>query len=156
MHCRSHALHCVLPPIVLENIARKGDEEQREWATRALSQDHSIRLARVQNSLAGVATSSQRADALVGVAAPRPARVISDAQGTEDVRGPIVRREGDPPTNDTATDEAYDGLGDTFDFWLRAYGRNSIDDAGMPLRGVVHFGDRYPNGGFWRSLQQQL
>jgi len=148
MHSRSHGLHCVLPPIVLENIARKGDEEQREWATRALSQDHSIRLARVQNSLAGVATSSQRADALVGVAAPRPARVISDAHGTEDVRGPIVRREGDPATNDTATDEAYDGLGHTFDFWLRAYGRNSIDDAGMPLRGVVHFGDRYPNA-FW-------
>ena len=57
MHSRSHGLHCVLPPIVLENIARKGDEEQREWATRALSQDHSIRLARVQNSLAGVAMS---------------------------------------------------------------------------------------------------
>src|SRR5689334_1720817 len=42
MHSRSHGLHCVLPPMVLENIARKGDEAQREWATRALSQDHSI------------------------------------------------------------------------------------------------------------------
>jgi Zn-dependent metalloprotease len=148
MHCRSHGLHCVLPPIVLENIVRKGDEDQRDWATRALSQDQSIRLARVQNSLAAVAATSQRADALVGVAAPRPARVISDAEGTEDVRGPIVRREGDAATGDTATDQAHDGLGDTFDFWLEAYGRNSIDDAGMPLRGVVHFGDRYPNA-FW-------
>jgi Zn-dependent metalloprotease len=148
MHRRSHGLHCVLPPIVLENVARKGDEAQREWATRALSQDHSIRLARVQNSLARVTATSQRADALVGVAAPHPARVISDAHGTEDVRGPIVRREGDPSTNDEATDEAYDGLGDTFGFWLEAYGRNSIDDAGMPLRGVVHFGDSYPNA-FW-------
>jgi hypothetical protein len=52
--------------MVLENIARKGNEEQREWATRALSQDHSIRLARVQNSLAAIVTSRQRADALVG------------------------------------------------------------------------------------------
>src|SRR4029453_10253335 len=110
MHSRRHGLHCVLPPMVLENIARKGDEEQREWATRALSQDHSIRLARVQNSLAGVAMSTNRADALVGVATPRPARVISDAHGSEDVRAPIVRREGDPATGDTATDEAYDGL----------------------------------------------
>jgi Zn-dependent metalloprotease len=148
MHCRGHGLHCVLPPIVLENIARKGDEGQREWATRALSQDHSIRLARVQNSLARVTATTQRADALVGVAAPHPARVISDAHGTEDVRGPIVRREGDPAAGDEATDEAYDGLGDTFEFWLQAYGRNSIDDAGMPLRGVVHFGDHYPNA-FW-------
>src|SRR5215213_3610407 len=132
MHRRSHGLHCVLPPIVLENIARKGDEEQREWATRALSQDHSIRLARVQNSRSGVAGPTQRADALVGVAEPHPARVISDAQGTENVRGRIVRREGDPPTGDVAADQAYDGLGDTFGFWLEAYGRHSIDDAGMP------------------------
>ena len=65
MHCRSHGLHCVLPPIVLENIARNGSDEQRDWATRALSCDHSIRLARVQNSHAGVAGPSQRADALV-------------------------------------------------------------------------------------------
>lgn len=149
MHCRTHGLHCVLPPMVLENIARNGDDQQREWATRALSQDHSIRLARVQNSLAGVvAAGRDRADALVGVAAPKPARVISDAHGTEDVRGPIVRREGDDATGDVATDQAYDGLGDTFTFWLEAYARNSIDGAGMPLRGVVHFGDSYPNA-FW-------
>jgi Zn-dependent metalloprotease len=148
MHCRSHGLHCVLPPIVLENIARNGSDEQRDWATRALSCDHSIRLARVQNSHAGVAGPNQRADALVGVSEPHPARVISDAQNTENVRGPIVRREGDPPTGDVPTDQAYDGLGDTFEFWFEAYGRHSIDDAGMPLRGVVHFGDMYPNA-FW-------
>jgi Zn-dependent metalloprotease len=148
MHCPRHGLHCVLPPIVLENIARNGDDDQREWATRALGRDSSIRLARVQNMLSGVATTPQRADALVGVGTPRPARVISDAEGTENVRGPIVRREGDPPTGDDATDQAYDGLSDTFDFWLEAYGRNSIDDAGMPLRGVVHFAERYPNA-FW-------
>jgi Zn-dependent metalloprotease len=148
MHCRSHGLHCVLPPIVLENIARKGDEEQREWATRALSQDHSIRLARVENSLAGGVEADTRADALVGMATPKPARVISDAKNSEDVRGPIVRREGDPPVGDNTANEAYDGLGDTFTFWLKAYGRNSIDDAGMPLRGVVHFGKQYPNA-FW-------
>jgi Zn-dependent metalloprotease len=148
MLCRTHGLHCVLPPIVLENIARNGDERQREWATRALSQDHSIRLARVQNSLARGVIGRDGADALVGVAAPRPARVISDAHGTEDVRGPIVRREGETATGDVATDQAYDGLGDTFDFWLERYGRNSIDGAGMPLRGVVHFGDQYPNA-FW-------
>ena len=149
MHCRrTHGLHCVLPPVVLENIARNGDEAQREWATKALSRDHSIRLARVQNSFATRGTARERRDALVGVAAPRPARVISDAEGREDVRGPIVRREGEPETGDVATDQAYDYLGDTFDFFLSVYGRNSIDAGGMPLRGVVHFGEQYPNA-FW-------
>jgi len=134
--------------MVLENIARKGDEEQRDWATRALSRDHSIRLARAENSLAGTTGSDQRVDALVGVATPHPQRVISDAEHTENVRGPIRRREGGQPSDDNTVNEAYDGLGDTFTFWLDAYGRNSIDDAGMPLRGVVHFGEQYPNA-FW-------
>ena len=138
MHCRRHGLHCVLPPIVLENIARKGDEGQREWATRALGRDSSIRLARVQNARGGAVAAPKRADALVGVASPRPARVIRDNE--------VIFRE--PSTGDQATDQAYDGLGDTFDFWLEAYGRNSIDDAGMPLRGVVQFGEQYPNA-FW-------
>ncbi len=149
MHChRTHGLHCVLPPVVLENIARNGDDEQRAWATTALSRDSSIRLARVQNSLSVRGIAGERADALVGAAAPKPARVISDAKGQEDVRGPIVRREGDEAIGDVATDQAYDGLGDTFDFFLSVYGRNSIDAAGMPLRGVVHFGEQYPNA-FW-------
>ena len=149
MHChRTHGLHCVLPPVVLENIARNGDDAQRAWATTALSRDSSIRLARVQNSLATRGIVGERADALVGVAAPKPARVISHAEGQEDVRGPIVRREGDEATGDVATDQAYDGLGDTFEFFVSVYGRNSIDAAGMPLRGVVHFGEQYPNA-FW-------
>ena len=73
MHCRrTHGLHCVLPPVVLENIARNGDEAQREWATKALSRDHSIRLARVQNSFA---TRGPRAsDATPWWEPPRPAR----------------------------------------------------------------------------------
>jgi hypothetical protein len=61
MHHRSHGLHCILPSNVLENIARKGNDEQRDWATRALSLDHSIRLARVQNSLTGLAAPGARA-----------------------------------------------------------------------------------------------
>ena len=76
-------------------------------------------------------------------------REIRDAQGAEQVmRGPIVRTEGQPPTGDAAADEAYDGLGATYDFWEQAYGRNSIDDEGMPLRGVVHYGQDYDNA-FW-------
>jgi hypothetical protein len=64
MHCRrTHGLHCVLPPVVLENIARNGDEAQREWATKALSRDHSIRRARVQ-------TRSPRAEPLASDATP--------------------------------------------------------------------------------------
>ena len=49
---------------------------------------------------------------------------------------------------DKAVDEAFDGLGETWDFWQRAFSRDSIDDEGMPLRGIVHYGDDYDNA-FW-------
>ncbi len=145
--CRN-PLHCILPPSVLESIAVNGDEEQRSWAVSALGHDHSIRLARVENAKSRAGGPREGADALAVRAAAKPNRIIRDAAGTEDVNAKIVRREGDKATKEKAVDEAYKGLGDTFAFFSEAFDRNSIDDAGMPLRGVVHFGDRYPNA-FW-------
>src|SRR5512132_3252436 len=49
-----------------------------------------------------------------------------------------------------AVDEAYDGLGDTFDFYEQAYDRNSIDDEGLPLDATVHYGHDYDNA-FWNG-----
>jgi Thermolysin metallopeptidase, alpha-helical domain/Thermolysin metallopeptidase, catalytic domain len=43
-------------------------------------------------------------------------------------------------------------MGDTFDFYWQAYGRDSIDDAGMPLIGTVHYGEDYDNA-FWNGEQ---
>ena len=60
----------------------------------------------------------------------------------------LVRGEGDPATGDTAVSEAYDGLGDTWQLWRGAYGRNSLDDRGLPLLATVHYGRRYDNA-FW-------
>jgi Zn-dependent metalloprotease len=44
--------------------------------------------------------------------------------------------------------EAYDGLGATFDLFWESYQRNSIDDEGLPLNATVHFGQGYDNA-FW-------
>jgi len=145
--CRN-PLHCLLPPNVLESIARNGDEKQRGWALRALGTDQSIRTARIQNAKVRGRGPREGADALAVTATVKPNRSIRDAQGRENVSGLIVRREGQKPTGDKATDEAYEGLGDTFDFFHEIFDRNSIDDEGMPLRGVVHFGEQYPNA-FW-------
>ena len=80
---------------------------------------------------------------------PTPDRIIRDAQNGWEVTGiPIVRREGEASTGDADVDRAYDGLGDTHAFWLDVFGRESIDDENMPLRGIVHFGEDYDNA-FW-------
>jgi Zn-dependent metalloprotease len=81
-------------------------------------------------------------------AAPQPDRRISDAEHTETLPGRLVRREGQPATGDAAVDEAYEGLGETFELFARVFARDSIDGAGMPLEATVHFGEAYDNA-FW-------
>lgn len=48
--------------------------------------------------------------------------------------------------------EAYDYLGATHDFFQTVYGRDSIDAAGMPLIGTVHYERGYDNA-FWNGEQ---
>jgi Zn-dependent metalloprotease len=137
----------VLPPHILTSIAINGSPRQREAALRTLAIDATIRQARAVN--AAVAGPREGADALAALAPTTPDRTISDAAHGTDVTGlKTLRREGDPPTGDAAADEAYDGLGATFAFWRDVFGRRSIDDADMPLRGIVHYGEDYDNA-FW-------
>jgi Zn-dependent metalloprotease len=85
---------------------------------------------------------------LVAELSDAPDRTISDAQNTEDLPGVLVRSEDDAPVADDAVNEAYDGLGATFELLLSAFGRNSLDDAGAALDATVHFGVDYDNA-FW-------
>jgi Zn-dependent metalloprotease len=80
--------------------------------------------------------------------AASPRRTISDAHGTEELPGEVRRAEGADPTGDAAVDEAYDGLGATWRLYSDVYGRDSLDGAGLPLDGTVHYGQDYDNA-FW-------
>jgi Zn-dependent metalloprotease len=146
--CSGHRnpIHCILPPHILEGMAKEAGDEQRRAAIDTLSLDHSIRAARVQNSIRRGMTL--QADALAFATPGQPNRTIRDAKHTQNPNGKIVRAEGDPATGDKATDEAYDGLGDTYSFYWDVFHRDSIDGAGLPLNGVVHYGQNYDNA-FW-------
>jgi len=86
------------------------------------------------------------------LAPPQKKRSIYDAKHSEDLPGAVVRSEGQSPVADKAVNQAYDGLGDTFDFYQKVYQRNSIDNAGMPLNATVHYGQSYDNA-FWNGQQ---
>lgn len=86
--------------------------------------------------------------ALVASLSDAPNRSISDAANTQDLPGAVVRTEDDPPVDDAAVNEAFDGLGATFEMLLAAFGRNSLDGAGAPLDATVHYGIDYDNA-FW-------
>src|SRR5690348_5968046 len=89
--CRSSALDrcstifCIIPPNVFDNIARRGDDQQRSWALDTLQRDHSLRTARLQNTLVGV-PPQQAAYSLRFAAAPalgQVQRTIFDMHGSE-------------------------------------------------------------------------
>ena len=63
-----------------------------------------------------------------------------------------MRAEGGAATGDAAVNEAYDGLGATWELWSTAYSRDSLDGKGMPLLASVHYGRNYDNA-FWDGTQ---
>jgi Zn-dependent metalloprotease len=142
-----HSISCILPPHLLNALAQRGTGLQRARALRTLLTDNTIRSLRASPRLA-VPTMRRRPSMLAMDSQKN--RTIYDAHQTETLPGDVVRSEGGPPTGDQAADEAYDGLGATFDFFSEVYERNSIDDEGLPMLATIHFGQEY-NNAFWNS-----
>jgi Zn-dependent metalloprotease len=139
-------LHCIIPPYVLENIAESGTEEQRTWAERTLDVSGDMRLVR-EAIAKGEVPVPFSADATAG----KNRRVYS-ADYASVLPGRLVRQEGDPPCGDAAVDEAFEGAGLTYDLFMNAYQRDSIDGRGMDILSTVHFQKSYDNA-FWNGRQ---
>ncbi len=135
---------CIIAPYMLEQVVVRGTTAQRAWARHELQLDRAPRARRGARQLArGAAIAARRPGGV-------PERTIYDAHRSHDdpPHGRRMRAEGWPPTGDIAVDEAYDGLGATYDLFWQEYGRNSIDDAGIALHAYVHYGVHYGNA-FW-------
>ena len=138
----------ILPPELLRRIAQRGSATQRDAALETLATDHTMRLARATYEL--LERGAHRS--LLAVPPVAKQRTVYDAQNHEVLPGKAVRSEGDTAVADVEANEAYDGLGATFDFFANAYERNSIDDEGLHLDATVHYGRRYDNA-FWNGQQ---
>jgi len=140
-----HSIFCILPPYILNRMAEKGNEQQRSIALKALSGDMTFR--NLRSGTRGSQVFSRKRPAAFLVAGDKQ-RTIYSAEHSQTLPGKTVRSEGSKPSGHAAVDEAYDGLGATYDFFWEQFKRNSIDDEGMPLNGTVHFGVDYANA-FW-------
>ena len=140
---------------MLEHLARSPEEDLREAARRSLALDARNREQRALTALRTLAPAPPPA-AAPGTAPGAPVagaqRTVHDAGHHARLPGPAVRTEGSAPIPDESADRAYDGLGATFDFFLGAYGRRSVDGLGLPLVASVHYGVRYDNA-FWNGSQ---
>ena len=134
--------HGVVPSYLLARLAESGRFPKAAAAARqTLTAGRPPFRARIDLSI------DENGD-LVAQLSDAPNRTISDTGNTQQLPGAIVRGEDDAPVEDAAVNEAFDGLGATFEMLLAAFGRDSIDGAGMPLEATVHFGEHYDNA-FW-------
>ncbi|MCB5164809.1 M4 family metallopeptidase [Streptomyces bambusae] len=143
-----HPVFCtIVPPHLLDRLAQSDNQLVAEPARRTLIADASLRTTRRLNTVIGVPALD-----LAEPGGDRPNRTIHDARNGLDLPGEIVRREGSEAGQDATVNRAYAGLGATFDLFLKAFGRNSIDGEGLPLLATVHYDENYGNA-FWNGEQ---
>jgi Zn-dependent metalloprotease len=138
---------CIVPPDLLRDIILEGTKAERDAAAETLAVDQTFRTLRA--SFAESLHAARGALRPVGGVPGQPQRTIYD-QGHSDAMtlGTVARTEGGRKVKDPAVNEAYDGLGATYDFYWKVLARNSIDDAGLPILGLVHYSTNY-NNAFW-------
>lgn len=139
--CQREAVQCIIPPYITEWLLRSDNAEVR---ARAEANVTAAKKARAARAMAAVAPA---------LLAPRPAaggknRLLYDAGNTDRLPGKLVRAEGQSPVTDPAVNEAYDHAGATYDFYNAVFGRDSLDDCGMALRGSVHLAEADGGGHF--------
>lgn len=79
-------------------------------------------------------------------------RAVFDAGTSMQLPGKSARTEGGKPVRDAAVNQVYDNTGITLDFFLKVFGRNSIDNRGMRVTSAVHFGRNFSNA-MWTGEQ---
>jgi Zn-dependent metalloprotease len=140
-------LHCILPPDLLDRLARHAEETVRNAALDTLSLDHKFRVTRAE--AAGRRGGRESLPITFARIGGTKQRTIYDQQhGTTQTPGKVARAEGSRAVRDIAINQAYDGLGYTYDYYWGQFQRDSIDGQGMPMLGLVHYGTNYDNA-FW-------
>lgn len=142
-----HALHCILPPYILERLAESGQARVRRLAIDAIAESAAVRATRATLASMG---------AMAAIPSPRGRkyRLVYDAKHGSFVSlpGTLAREEGGRASKDPAVNEAFLHSGYTYDFYKEILDRNSLDDRGMSLISSVHLGRRL-NNAFWTGEQ---
>ena len=135
--------HCscfIIPSQVLRKMADQATGAEREALLDQIELSAHLRGTRAATMVAG------------GVSTGEMRRTIYDGKHKTGLPGTLVGAEGAPPVMDKAVDQAYDGAGITYDFYMQILQRNSIDGHGLRLDSTVHYSNSY-NNAFWNGQQ---
>lgn len=144
MHNQFDPLFCIIPPHMFSEIIQHGSSSQRRWALKTLRISDQLRKKR--------SYYIEEVQRLVPHEAAGKQRMIYDAQQGSSLPGKLVRSEGSSAVEDITVNEAYDGIGFSYDLFSKNYGRNSYDGLGMRLDASVHYQKGYDNA-FWNGEQ---
>ncbi len=134
-----------IPTHIYTNLLKNGDQEQKDFASQAL-----LKMKQFAYDPSSIVAELMKAAKERQVEEETVNRSIYDAEHKMSLPGKLVRKEGEKSNGDVSADEAYDGLGKTYEFFQSAYSRNSIDGKGMELVGCVNFGRNFANA-FWNG-----
>jgi Zn-dependent metalloprotease len=133
----------VVPPQIFLHLASTGNPQQQRFALLNLS---------IAAELRGERKTFSNFSTLMAVTPGVKRRTIYDAENKMLLPGRMARSEGEKATGDVSVNEAYDGTGRVYDFWLEGFGRNSIDAQGMRIDSSVHYRRLFSNA-FWNGQQ---
>lgn len=151
--CDFNPIQCIIPPYITDELVKSADPQVR---SRAIAQ------VRMASRMRAFREAAQAMPTLMAAMAPnkKKNRLMYDAGQKDQLPGKLVRSEGQPKVSDAAVNEAYDGAGETYDFYDKLFQRNSLDDNGMTLTSSVHVAEVDDNGqlaamnnAFWNGEQ---
>ncbi|MGV7209870.1 M4 family metallopeptidase [Oxalobacteraceae bacterium A2-2] len=141
-----HSRHCtcfIIPSKLLRKLAEAcSDAEERKQLLLQIERSALLRgqrMASPQLSLSTQSTGEKR-------------RTVYDAKHKTTLPGKLARGEADAAVKDEAVNQAFDGAGATYDFYLEVLKRNSIDGKGLRLDSTVHYSTKF-NNAFWNGQQ---
>ena len=140
----------IVPPRVLERLARdrRLSAEERRSLLDTLRFEHEWRRQRDANVRASAARSLLASAAPSnGAAGPPSIQVYDCGHGTSLPGKPIAA-----PGSDATSKNVFSTTTAVAEFYRTAFGRNSVDNAGMSLLSSVHFSVKY-NNAFWNGAQ---
>jgi len=137
--CFRNPIQCIIPPYITDELVKSADPQVR---SRAIAQ------LRMATRMRALREAAQAMPTLMASMAPnkKKNRLVYDARQSDQLPGTLVRSEGQAKITDPGANEAYDGAGDTYDFYYKIFQRNSLDDNGMTLTSSVHVGEIDENG----------
>jgi hypothetical protein len=140
-----------VPPYLLAKIA-SGDSDASGCASRTLAVDAELRGRRLVSPAAAV---NGVAGTTAETATAAAAFEVHTAANGGDLPGQLVRAMGARASDDSAVNEAYDGVEAWLAMFREGFGRNSYDGRGAAVVATVHYRHGYDNA-FWDGAQLVL